>query len=151
MYNSDLSAILREFLGMDGCRQASLTTKVGSIVAAAGFEAEDALLLTGPLAAALNGSSRELARVLGERPPEYLLMRSQERVLFQAIVPGDLLFAGVFPASTSETDLHHFLRRMDDRLENLTAVSSPSDVLPVEGELREEALQVLDELFTIAA
>lgn len=150
MYNSDLSAILRDFLGLDGCRQSILATRVGSIVAAAGFEEEGSLLLSGPLTAALSGSSRELTRVLGERPPEYLLMRSFERVLFEAAVPGDMLFAGVFPGTATETDLQHFLRRLDDRLESLIPAAAHSDSMAVEGDLREQVMSELDELFATA-
>ncbi len=151
MLNNALSELLRELAQRQHCRQAALLTRAGSLVGLAGEEPlkdrRPAKTLAA-LATGLGAGGRELCRLLGEEPPNWLLVRGVRQTSVVAEMPNAMLLVLVFPFDAMESDVQVSVEWMAEQMLALSpARLAAGDRWPVEAQARDRALRELDEIF----
>ncbi|MBM3761366.1 MAG: hypothetical protein FJW36_14095 [Acidobacteria bacterium] len=152
MTNSRLSGILQDSIGREQCRQVLLVSRVGTMIASAGKEAQPFASSIGPIVASTFGNGGELGRLLGVGEQNFQLQRGRRQDLLLCQMPSGMILAATFPVQVDEEHATTFASQVIDQIASLTPSSDAySDRALLSPELRDDAVALLDELFAQAA
>jgi len=152
MINSSLSGILQDSIGLEQCRQILLVSRVGTMVASAAKESEPLAPSLGPIVASTFGSGAELGRLLGLGEQDVQIQRGRRQDLLLCQMPSGMILSATFPVQVDEDRARSVASNLIDQIEALTPTTdSYSDLPALHPELRDEAVSLIDSLFSKAA